>query len=98
MRGPLKAQTGARPKQTGALPPQAGADPQPCGAHSRDAGEGAPMQFAAVLVLSKREAFDLCEACAEAERALLRSGRASEAARMAGIFELVEGRLVLQGR
>jgi hypothetical protein len=45
-------------------------------------------------VLSKREAFELCEACAESERALLRCGRALEAARMAAVFELVEGRLV----
>jgi hypothetical protein len=54
-----------------------------------------PVCFAAVVVLSKREAFELCEACAEAERALLRSGRAVEAARMASVFELIEGRLML---
>lgn len=52
-----------------------------------------PVRFASVLVLSKREAFELCEACAEAERALLRSGRASEAARIAAVFELAEARL-----
>lgn len=54
-----------------------------------------PARFASVLVLSKREAFELCEACAEAERALLRAGKASEAARMAALFELAEGRLAL---
>jgi hypothetical protein len=52
-------------------------------------------RFAQALVLSKREAFELCEACADAERALLRAGRPVEAARMASTFELVEGRLVL---
>jgi hypothetical protein len=52
-------------------------------------------RFAHSLVLSKREAFDLCEACADAERALLRAGRPVEAARMAWTFELVEGRLVV---
>jgi hypothetical protein len=52
-------------------------------------------RFAQALVLSKREAFDLCEACADAERALLRAGRPVEAARMASTFELVEGRLVV---
>lgn len=52
-----------------------------------------PVRFASVLVFSKREAFELCEACAEAERALLRCGKASEAARMAALFELAEGRL-----
>jgi hypothetical protein len=56
----------------------------------------APVRFASLLVLSKREAFELCEACAEAERALLRSGRAAEAARMAALFELAEGRLAGQ--
>lgn len=55
--------------------------------------EGLPVRFAPVLVLSKREAFELCEACAEAERALLRSGKASEAARIAAVFELAEARL-----
>lgn len=57
--------------------------------------ESHPVRFAPVLVLSKREAFELCEACAEAERALLRSGRASEAARIAAVFELAEARLTL---
>jgi hypothetical protein len=60
---------------------------------SNDSG----VRFASALVLSKREAFELCEACAEAERALLRCGRAIEAARMAAIFEMVEARLVLAG-
>lgn len=55
---------------------------------------GSKVRFASVLVLSKREAFELCEACAEAERALLRCGKATEAARIAAIFELAEGRLV----
>lgn len=53
------------------------------------------MRFAAAVVLSKREAFETCEACAEAERALLRAGRAPEAARLATVFELIEDRLVL---
>ncbi|HXX91810.1 MAG TPA: hypothetical protein VEI83_16455 [Acidimicrobiales bacterium] len=52
------------------------------------------VKFAPVIVLSKREAFELCEAVAEAERAMLRSGNAAGAARLATIFELVEGRLV----
>ncbi len=46
------------------------------------------------VVLTKREAFEACEACAEAERALLRTGRAEEAGRLAALFELIEGRLV----
>jgi hypothetical protein len=46
------------------------------------------------VVLSKREAFEACEACAEAERALLRGGRGAEAGRIAALFELIEARLV----
>jgi hypothetical protein len=66
------------------------------GRPERRPGSEAPLRFASVLVLTKREAFELCEACAEAERALLRSGRATEAARMAALFELAEGRLALR--
>ena len=55
------------------------------------------LRFASVLVFTKREAFELCEACADAERALLRNGRPIEAARMAAVFELIESRLVLAG-
>jgi hypothetical protein len=48
----------------------------------------------AQVVLTKGEAFDACEACARAERALVRSGRTAEAELMAALFELIEGRLV----
>ena len=53
--------------------------------------------FSSAVVLTKREAFELCEALAESERLLLRIGRAPEAARLATLFELVEGRLVGHG-
>jgi hypothetical protein len=53
------------------------------------------VRFAAAVVLSKREAFEACEVCADVERALLRSGRAVEAARVAALFELFEGRLIV---
>lgn len=52
------------------------------------------MSFSTAVVLTKREAFEACEACAEAERALLRTGRAAEAGRLAALFELIEARLV----
>jgi hypothetical protein len=52
------------------------------------------VSFSTAVVLTKREAFDACEACAEAERALLRTGRAAEAGRLAALFELIEARLV----
>ncbi len=51
-------------------------------------------RFMAQVVLTKGEAFDACEACARAERALVRSGRTAEAELMAALFELIEGRLV----
>jgi hypothetical protein len=56
--------------------------------------KGERVRFSTAVVLSKREAFEACQACAEAERALLRSGRAAEAGRLAALFELIEARLV----
>jgi hypothetical protein len=56
--------------------------------------KGERVTFATAIVLTKREAFEACEACAAAERALLRTGRAAEAGRLAALFELLEARLV----
>jgi hypothetical protein len=56
--------------------------------------KGDRVSFATAVVLTKREAFEACEVCAEAERALLRTGRAVEAGRIAALFELIEARLV----
>jgi len=56
--------------------------------------KGEQVSFSTAVVLTKREAFEACEACAEAERALLRTGRAAEAGRLAALFELIEERLV----
>ena len=50
---------------------------------------------APVVVLGKYEAFACCEALAAAESALLRCGHPVEAASLATVFEMVEGRLVL---
>jgi hypothetical protein len=55
------------------------------------------VRFAPAVVLTKREAFEACEVCAEVERALLRAGRAVEAARAAALFELFESRLLIDG-
>lgn len=52
------------------------------------------LRFASRITLTKREAFEACEACAEAERALVRTGRSREAIRLAALFELIEERLV----
>jgi hypothetical protein len=51
--------------------------------------------FASAVVLVKREVFDALEACALAERALLRSGRPVEAAALGSLFEMLEDRLIL---
>jgi hypothetical protein len=53
------------------------------------------VRFALVIVLTKGEAFEACEICADVERALLRAGRAVEAARVATLFELFESRLTV---
>lgn len=52
------------------------------------------MTFSTAILLTKREAFDACETCAQAERALLRAGRSVEAHRLAALFELLEARLI----
>jgi hypothetical protein len=51
--------------------------------------------FATAVALTRREVFDALEACAEAERALLRCGRPVEAAGVASLFELLEDRVLL---
>lgn len=57
-------------------------------------GSASAASFVAAVVLTKREAFDVCEALAESERTLLRSGHAGPAARLAALFEMIESRLV----
>lgn len=52
-------------------------------------------RFASAVVLSKLEVFRALEACADAERGLLRAGRAPEAAAVAALFELLEDRVTL---
>jgi hypothetical protein len=52
------------------------------------------VRFAPSVVLSKRQIFEVCEVCADAERALLRTGRKAEAARAAALFELLESLLM----
>jgi len=56
--------------------------------------KGGDVRFAPAVLLTKREAFEVCEACAEGERALLRSGRPAEAGRLAALFELIEEKLI----
>lgn len=58
-------------------------------------GSRGRLQVADAVVLTKREVFDALEACAAAERALLRCGRPAQAAAIATFFELLEDRVVL---
>lgn len=51
------------------------------------------IRFAASVSLTKTEAFGACQALADADRALLKSGRISEATALGDLFELLEQRL-----
>ncbi|HEX3462123.1 MAG TPA: hypothetical protein VHT49_14550 [Acidimicrobiales bacterium] len=54
---------------------------------------GDRIRFAPMVRLSKAEAFGACQALADADRLLLRSGRTSEATVLGDLFELLEQRL-----
>jgi hypothetical protein len=49
--------------------------------------------FAPSVSLTKAEAFGACQALADADRGLLRSGLISEATALGNLFELLEQRL-----
>ncbi|HWE68877.1 MAG TPA: hypothetical protein VG205_00870 [Acidimicrobiales bacterium] len=51
------------------------------------------IRFAPSVSLSKAEAFGACQALADADRILLRSGRITEATALGDLFELLEQRL-----
>jgi hypothetical protein len=51
------------------------------------------IRFAPSVLLTKAEAFGACQALADADRQLLRSGRISEATALGDLFELLEQRL-----
>ena len=51
------------------------------------------LRLADDVVLTKEEAFGVCQALADAGRGLVRSGRFDEADHLAAVFDLVEGRL-----
>jgi hypothetical protein len=54
----------------------------------------APARFAARVDFLKDEVFDICGALALGESLLKRLGMPAEAAHLAAVFEVVEGRLV----
>jgi hypothetical protein len=59
--------------------------PEPSGAE--------PVRFEDSVVLSKGEVFGACQALADADRLLLKSGVTSEASALGDLFELLEARL-----
>jgi hypothetical protein len=59
------------------------------------AGDPQRVRFSDSIALTKGEAFEVCEACAHAEQLLRISGRTADAARFAGLVELIEGRLAI---
>ncbi len=52
-----------------------------------------PVRFEDTVVLSKGEVFGACQALADADRLLLRSGGKSEASALGDLFDLLEARL-----
>ena len=52
-----------------------------------------PVRFAGTVRLTKREAFEACQALADADRFLLRAGEAGTADALGALFELLEERL-----
>jgi hypothetical protein len=55
--------------------------------------QSVPVRFVAAVCLTKREAFDACQALADADRFLLRAGQQEEARALGDLFELLEERL-----
>jgi len=55
----------------------------------------APLGFARSVQLTKTEVFGACQALADADRALLRTGRTHEAKALGDLFELLEQRLAV---
>jgi hypothetical protein len=56
------------------------------------------VSFASSVRLTKAEAFTLCQALADADRRLVRAGFVEEAGALGDAFELLEDRLVDDGR
>jgi hypothetical protein len=56
-----------------------------------------PTRFTASVRLSKDEVFSACQALADADRCLVRTGRLGEADALGDLFLLLEERLVAEG-
>jgi hypothetical protein len=60
-------------------------------------GPAGAICFSPLVRLTKREAFDACQALADADRFLVRAGRRAEADALGDLFELFEERLSAGG-
>jgi len=73
--------------------------PDPAGPPVPQAGPGrttpVPLGIASAVVLTKSEVFGACQALADADRALLRTGRVAEAGALGDLFDLLEQRLAV---
>jgi hypothetical protein len=67
--------------------------PTPGAAGAGGAAAGDRIRFAPSVSLTKAEAFGACQALADADRVLLKSGLTSEAMALGDLFELLEQRL-----
>jgi hypothetical protein len=52
-----------------------------------------PASFVPLIQLTKREAFDACQALADADRVLVATGSTAEAQALGDLFELLEQRM-----
>lgn len=82
--GPAGVEAGVEAGGTGTnLEPSTQGGPEPDGS----------IRFQDSVVLSKGEVFGACQALADADRLLLKSGAKSEASALGDLFELLEARL-----
>jgi hypothetical protein len=73
--------------------PAAGRAAEPSHASSDPPNRAPAARFGATVRLTKQEAFDACQALADADRFLVRAGRLAEAGALGHLFELFEERL-----
>jgi hypothetical protein len=81
----------ADPPGTGHAARGRAVEPRPIASSPSDGVPAA--RFGATVRLTKQEAFDACQALADADRFLVRAGRLAEASALGDLFELFEERL-----
>ncbi len=66
---------------------------EPAVGSSTPGASRSPVSFVPQIHLTKREAFDACQALADADRVLVATGSISEARALGDLFELLEQRM-----